>query len=438
MTCRIMQVATLQDWIAESKWLAARSQPDSTVEQAVREIIANVRDNGDTALEQYTRKFDCPSFQPPFRLDQHEIERGAASVPVECREQISKACANIRAFHEAQLEKSWFITRPDGSVLGQKVSPIEKVGLYVPGGKGGDTPLISSLLMNAVPAQVAGCRRIAIATPPRSDGSINPYILAAAHLLDLDEVYRVGGAWSIAALALGTASIAAVDIIAGPGNIYVATAKRMLHGKVGIDMIAGPSEILIIADGGANPTYVAADMLSQAEHDSLASAICITDDHRLADAIHAELSRQIVSLPRNGIAARSLEDWGCIAVVPRLSVAIAIANAIAPEHLELCVRDPWAQLPFVTNAGAIFMGQHTPEPVGDYFAGPNHVLPTLGTARFSSGLSVQTFCKRCNIIAASRGFLKENAAGIAALARLEELEAHARSVETRILPKKSS
>lgn len=435
MTCRIMQVSTVQEWIAESGWLSARSRSDPAVEQAVREIIANVRDNGDAAVAEYTRQFDSPSFQPPFRLDAHEIERGAASVPVESREQISRASANIRAFHEAQLDKSWFITRPDGTVLGQRVLPIENVGLYVPGGKGGDTPLVSSLLMNAVPAQVAGCRRIAIVTPPRADGSVNPYILAAAHLLDLDEVYRVGGAWSVAALAFGTASIQPVDIIAGPGNIYVATAKRLLHDKVGIDMVAGPSEILILADSSANVAFIASDMLSQAEHDSLASSICITDDQRQADAIHAELSRQLVSLPRSGIAARSLEDWGCIVVVPKINVAIAIANTIAPEHLELCVRDPWTQLPFITNAGAIFMGQNSPEPVGDYFAGPNHVLPTLGTARFSSGLSVQTFCKKTNIISASRSFIKENAADIAALARLEGLEAHARSVETRILKK---
>lgn len=435
MTCRITQISTVQDWLAGADWLAARARPDAEVEKSVRGIIASVRERGDAALEEYTREFDCPGFQPPLRLDQQDIERGAATVPVESREQISRACANIRAFHEAQLEKSWFITRPDGSLFGQRVLPIENVGLYVPGGKGGDTPLVSSLLMNAVPAQVAGCRRIAIATPPRADGSINPYILAAAHLLDLDEVYRVGGAWSVAALALGTASIPAVDIIAGPGNIYVATAKRLLHGKVGMDMLAGPSEILILADSSAAPACVAADMLSQAEHDSLASAICVTDEARLADAIHAELTRQLVSLPRNGIASRSLEDWGCIAVVPKMSVGVAIANAVAPEHLELCVRDPWALLPGIVNAGAVFMGQSSPEPVGDYFAGPNHVLPTLGTARFSSGLSVQTFCKKTNIISASRAFLRENAADIAALARLEDLEAHARSVESRVPPK---
>lgn len=432
MTCRILQISSLAEWASQSAWLASRSVPDPGVEEAVREIITAVREKGDAALEEYTRKFDCPNFTPPLRLDDLEIARGAASISVEEREIISRAAANIRSFHESQLEKSWFETRPDGTILGQRVLPIEQVGLYVPGGKGGDTPLISSLLMNAIPAQVAGARRIAIVTPPRADGTVNPYILAAAHLLDLEEIYRTGGAWSVAALALGTTSIPKVDIIAGPGNIFVATAKRLLQGQVGIDMIAGPSEILIVADGTANPGYLAADMLSQAEHDVLASAICITDDQRLADSLHAELSRQIVNLPREEIAAKSLEDWGCIVVVGKMATGIAIANAIAAEHLELCVRDPWAIMPLIRHAGAIFMGQHTPEPVGDYFAGPNHVLPTLGTARFSSGLSVQTFTKKTNIISASRSFLRENAADITALARLEGLEGHARAMEARI------
>lgn len=437
MTCRMLQISSLAEWTSQSAWLQARAVPDGDVESAVREIIASVSEKGDAALEDYTRKFDCPAFQPPLRLDSLDIARGAASVAVEEREIISRAAANIRSFHESQLEKSWFETRPDGTILGQRVLPIEHVGLYVPGGKGGDTPLVSSLLMNAIPAQVAGARRIAIATPPRADGSVNPYLLAAAHLLDMEEIYRVGGAWSIAALALGTTSIPRVDLIAGPGNIYVSTAKRLLQGQVGIDMIAGPSEILILADGTANPAYIASDMLSQAEHDVMASAICITDDQRLADSIHAELSRQIVNLPREETAAKSLENWGCVVVTSRLPTAIAIVNAIAAEHLELCVRDPWAVLPLIRHAGAIFMGQHTPEPVGDYFAGPNHVLPTLGTARFSSGLSVQTFSKKTNIIAASRAFLRENAADISALARLEGLEGHARAIETRIPPRAS-
>lgn len=431
MICRMLHVSSLQDWLAASQWLAARAMPDQAVEASVAEIIANVREKGDLALEEYTRKFDAPDFRPPFRVDRHEIARAAASVPVEARRQISAAAANIRAFHEAQVEKSWFTTRPDGTILGQRILPIESAGLYVPGGKSGDTPLVSSLLMSAIPAQVAGCQRIAVASPPGADGTLNPYILAAAHLLDLDEIYTVGSAWAIAALALGTASIPGVDVIAGPGNIFVTTAKRLLQGTVGIDMIAGPSEILILADASANPAWIAADMLSQAEHDPLACAICITDDGRMADAVGAALARQLTSLPRSEIARKSLEDWGCVVRTTNSATAIAIANAIAPEHLELAVRDPWSVLPLLTHAGAVFMGQHSPEPVGDYFAGPNHVLPTLGTARFSSGLSVQTFCKKTNVISASEAFLQENAADIAALARLEGLEAHARAVESR-------
>lgn len=432
MICRMLQIASVKEWNVAGAWLTGRTRPDPSVEESVKEIIENVAAKGDEALREYTRKFDAPDFDGPFRVSPTEIARGAASVPIENREQIAKAAANIRTFHEAELEKSWFISREDGTILGQRVLPMEYAGLYVPGGKGGDTPLISSLLMNAVPARVAGCKRIALCTPPRPDGSINPYILAAAYLLDLEEIYRVGSAWAIAALAIGTASIPKVDIVAGPGNIYVSTAKRLLQGRVGIDMVAGPSEILILADSFANPVFLAADMLSQAEHDILASSICITDDKRLADAVLAELGRQLPTLPRAAIAEKSLADWGCIMVVPKMNVGVAIANAIAPEHLELCVRSPWDLLPHILHAGAIFMDQTSPEPVGDYFAGPNHVLPTLGTARFSSGLSVQTFCKKTNIIRATRAFLKENAADIAALARLEGLEAHARAVESRI------
>lgn len=431
MTCRILHIDNEHDWLKISQWLDGRHTVAPEIESQTREIIDKVHKDGDSALTEYTRQFDSPDFEPPFRLSDREIARGAASVSVESREQISAAAANIRAFHEAQVEKSWFMTRPDGTVLGQRVLPVDSVGLYVPGGQGGETPLISSLLMNSIPAQVAGCRRLAVVTPPRRDGSINPHLLAAAHLLDIDEVYRVGGAWSIAALAYGTESIAKTDVIAGPGNIYVTTAKRLLHGKVGIDMVAGPSEVVIIADHSATPAWVAADMLSQAEHDKLACSICLTDDQRLAENIASELEKQLPSLPRAQIAAKSLEDWGFIGVAPNFRTIIGLANLIAPEHLELCCRDPWAVMPAIQHAGAIFMGQHSPEPVGDYFAGPNHVLPTLGTARFSSSLSVQTFCKKTSIISASKAFLKQNSATIAALARLEGLEAHARSVEAR-------
>lgn len=431
MTCRLLHIQNEKDWASASRWLKGRTTPDASVEAAVRDIIAAVRERGDAALVDYARKFDSPDFAPPVRVSPQEIARAAASVPVENREYICGAAANIRAFHEAQLDRSWFVTRPDGSILGQRVLPVDAVGLYVPGGRGGNTPLISSLLMNAIPAQVAGVPRLAVCTPPRADGSVDAHLLAAAHLLDIEEVYRVGGAWSIAALALGTESVARVDVIAGPGNIYVTTAKRLLQGMVGIDMIAGPSEVLILADDSANAAWVAADMLSQAEHDALACAICVTDSPRLAERLPQELEKQCAALPRAEIASRSLADWGCIAVVPDLATGIAIANHVAPEHLEVCTRDPWAVLPFIRHAGAAFLGAHSPEPVGDYYAGPNHVLPTLGTARFSSALSVQTFCKKTSIIAASPAFLEKNAEAITALARLEGLEAHARSVEAR-------
>lgn len=431
MTCRFLNIRNEQEWRESASWLTARRDNAPDVENTVREIIDNVRKNGDAALLEYTRKFDSPDFQPPLRIGEEEIARAAASVSVESRECIGAAAANIRAFHESQIEKSWFETRPDGSLMGQKVSPVDAVGLYVPGGQGGETPLVSSLLMTAVPAQVAGCERIAVVTPPRRDGTVNPHLLAAAYLLGIEEVYRVGGAWSIAALALGTQSIAVVDVIAGPGNIYVTTAKRLLQGTTGIDMIAGPSEVLVIADSSANPSWIAADMLSQAEHDAQACAICLTDDIRIAENIQAELIQQLENLPRAQIATTALANWGCICVVPNIKTAISIANIVAPEHLELCTRDPWGALPHLRHAGAIFMGQHSPEAVGDYFAGPNHVLPTLGTARFSSALSVQTFCKKTNIISASRQFLRQNSQTIAALARLESLEAHARSVEAR-------
>lgn len=431
MICRILHLQSEQEWVKASQWLDGRFNPGDSVEGSVREILANVREKGDEALIDYTRRFDCPEFAAPLRVSEQDIAWAAASISPEHREQISEAAHNIRTFHKEQLEKSWFQTRPDGSILGQRVLPVDRVGLYVPGGQGGNTPLLSSMLMNAIPALVAGVPRVAVCTPPRKDGTINPHILAAAHLLDIDEIYRVGGAWSIGAMAYGTQSIDPVDVIAGPGNIYVATAKRLVQGTVGIDMVAGPSEVLVVADSSARPHWLAADMLSQAEHDMLASAILLTDDITLAEQVQQELEKQCSQLPKAQIAGKSLMDWGAIVVVPNIMTAVAIANRVAPEHLELCVRDPWALLPHIRHAGAIFMGQHSPEPVGDYFAGPNHVLPTLRTARFSSALSVQNFCKKTSIVAASPAFLLENAPAIASLARLEGLEAHARSVEIR-------
>ena len=407
MICRILHLQSEQEWVKASQWLDGRFNPGDSVEGSVREILANVREKGDEALIDYTRRFDCPEFAAPLRVSEQDIAWAAASISPEHREQISEAAHNIRTFHKEQLEKSWFQTRPDGSILGQRVLPVDRVGLYVPGGQGGNTPLLSSMLMNAIPALVAGVPRVAVCTPPRKDGTINPHILAAAHLLDIDEIYRVGGAWSIGAMAYGTQSIDPVDVIAGPGNIYVATAKRLVQGTVGIDMVAGPSEVLVVADSSARPHWLAADMLSQAEHDMLASAILLTDDITLAEQVQQELEKQCSQLPKAQIAGKSLMDWGAIVVVPNIMTAVAIANRVAPEHLELCVRDPWALLPHIRHAGAIFMGQHSPEPVGDYFAGPNHVLPTLRTARFSSALSVQNFCKKTSIVATSPAFLLE-------------------------------
>ncbi len=432
--CRLLSVRSEQDWPTLITWLEGRANPANSVEGTVRDILAAVRARGDEALLEYTRRFDCPNLQE-LRVSPQEIAEAAASVADADRAIIAEAAANIRAFHEAQVEKSWFLTKEDGTVLGQKVTPVDRVGLYVPGGKGGETPLISSMLMNAIPALVAGVRQVAVVTPPRADGTVSPFILAAAHLLGIHEVYRTGSAWAIAALAYGTKTIAPVDVIAGPGNIFVTTAKRMVQGRVGIDMIAGPSEVLILADKAANPVWVAADLLSQAEHDPLASAICITDSPELAEAILRELEPQCAALPRAALAGRALEDWSAVIVVPDMEAGMALANRIAPEHMELSVADPWAMLPKVRHAGAVFMGHTSPEPVGDYYAGPNHVLPTLGTARFSSALSVQTFCKKTSIVAASPEFVQRNASSIARLARLEGLEAHARSVECRISPR---
>ena len=431
MICRRLTINNEQEWLENSKWLASRTFIDNSIEDTVREIQKNVLSQRDEALIQYTQKFDCPEFNPPIRVDEQEIARAAACVNVESRDELIAAASNIRVFHEAQIEKSWFITKDDGSILGQRVLPVDAVGLYVPGGQGGNTPLISTLLMNAIPAQVAGVPRIAICTPARKDGTINPHILAAAHLLDIDEVYRVGGAWSIFALAYGTQSIAPVDVIAGPGNIYVTTAKKIVQGHVGIDMLAGPSEVLILADSSTDISYLAADMLSQAEHDNLASAICITDSAKVADNLATELEKQCSKLPKSHIASKSLLDWGAIIKTPNMDVAIDIANHIAPEHLEICTENAWDLMPKLKHAGAIFIGQHSPEAVGDYFAGPNHVLPTLGTARFSSALSVQTFCKKTSIVATSKTFLEQNCTTIMDLARLENLEAHARSIQIR-------
>ena len=431
MTCRFLSLTSEALWPELLQMLADRGNPDQSVEADVRAMLDAVRKDGDAAVLGYVRRFDCPAMQPPLRVSPEAPEQAAESLPSESLDCIRQAADNIRAFHEAQKDRSWFLTRDDGTILGQKISPVDRAGLYVPGGRGGDTPLISSLLLTAIPAQVAGVSEIAVVTPPRADGTLNPHILAAAHLLGIREIYRMGGAWAIGALAYGTESVSPVDVIAGPGNIWVTTAKRLVQGQVAIDMIAGPSEVLILADASANPAWIAADMLSQAEHDALASAICLTDDEALARAVLDELDRQSAALPRADIVRKSLADWSAVVLTPDMDAAVALANRVAPEHLEVLTADPWALLPRIRHAGAAFLGPYSPEPLGDYFAGPNHVLPTLGTARFSSALSVQTFCKRTSVIAASRAFAAASADAVARLARMERLEAHARSMECR-------
>lgn len=432
MPCRIVRVPAELSVDGLLTWLSGRKDPGNDISTSVRAILASVKKDGDKALRAYTRKFDAPTLPDRFQVPARDIAAALKSIPAADLDILREAIARVRDFHARQAEQSWFTTSPDGTVLGQLVRPVDRVGLYVPGGQGGETPLISSLIMNAVPAQVAGVTDIAVISPPRKDSTLNPYILATAALLGVAEIHRAGSAWGIAALAYGTKSIRPCDVIAGPGNIYVATAKAILVGEVGIDMIAGPSEITILADDSADPDFLAADMLSQAEHDPLAASLCVTTSPALAEKLRQALAKQLDKLPRRELAARALKDWGGILVVDDLDQGLALVNRIAPEHLELAVDEPFALLGKIRNAGAIFLGHHCPEPVGDYFAGPNHVLPTLGTARFSSALSVQSFCKKSSIIATSKDYIAQHGGKIARLARLEGLEAHARSVEVRL------
>ncbi len=432
MPCNVFNFTNVAQWDDLSNLLSARNSNNPEVEKTVTDIIEKVRNLGDDALVEYTKKFDCPDFcLDKLRVPQSDITHAARDICPDDRVLINEAIENISAFHRAQVQQSWVSSRADGTITGQAVRPVNSAGLYIPGGQGGTTPLISTLLMTAIPAIEAGVREIVIVSPPDASGSLNKYLLATAHILGMDEVYAVGSAWAIAALAYGTNTILPVDVIAGPGNIFVTTAKRLVMGQVGIDMLAGPSEILILADKNACPNLIAADMLSQAEHDPLASAVCITDCERLLENVKIELSTQCASLPRAEIASKSLLDWGALVKVNNMQEAVDLANKIAPEHLELLVDDPWAMLGSIQNAGAVFLGSNTAEAMGDYFAGPNHVLPTMGTARFSSALSVQTFCKKISIIYASSAFAQSSASQIARLARLEGLEAHARSAELR-------
>ncbi|MDY5349054.1 MAG: histidinol dehydrogenase [Candidatus Ventricola sp.] len=417
---------------ADPSELLMRAQQPADVGERVRAIIEDVASRGDAALLDYAERFDGAKLTS-LEVTAQELDAALASIDPALRGAMETAAANIRAFHSAQLREGFCLRGADGVYMGQKITPIEKVGLYIPGGT---ASYPSTVFMNAIPAKLAGCSEIVMVSPPGRDGTIAAPILAAARLAGVTRVFRAGGAQAVAALAYGTQTVPRVDKIVGPGNAYVAEAKRQVFGRVAIDMIAGPSEILVVADGKSNPAWVAADLLSQAEHDRLAAAVLVTDSMALAQAVSAEVERQLALLPREAIARASIENAGKILVTDDLHEAIRAANALAPEHLELCVDDPEAYLPEVKNAGSVFMGRWCPESLGDYLAGPNHTLPTSGTARFSSPLGVDDFIKKTQYTYYTQAALGRVADKIAVFARAEGLEAHARAalVRTKGMP----
>lgn len=408
--------------------ILSRSYTSADVEDSVRAIVENVAKNGDAALRELTARFDKVEIKD-FPVSPGEIEEALAEVGEDFLGIMERAASNIRKFHEKQLRSGFIINDEDGILMGQKVIPVDSAGLYVPGGT---AAYPSTVLMDSVPAKIAGVKNVIMCTPPGPDGKINPYILAAAHVAGIDRIYKAGGAQAIAAMAYGTESIPKVDKIVGPGNAYVAEAKKQVFGMVSIDMIAGPSEILIIADGASNPVFVASDLLSQAEHDRLASAVLITDSMELAEKVSSEVDRQLETLPRREIASASIENNGKIIVCDDIPQAVEVANDIAPEHLELSVDDPFDYLDKIRHAGSVFIGRYAPEPLGDYFSGANHTLPTGGTARFSSPLSVDDFVKKLQYTYYTRDALARVGEDIACFARKEGLEAHARSIEKRM------
>ncbi|MCP3031379.1 histidinol dehydrogenase [Halobacillus sp. A1] len=406
-----------------------RSVDQGTEEQreAVKKIIHDVKQRGDAAVQSYTKQFDLVDLEE-LRVSEDEMDAAYESIDGEFVEILQEAEQNIRRFHERQRTNSWFEAAADGSILGQKITAIDAAGIYVPGGT---AAYPSSVFMNVIPAQVAGVERIVMTTPPGKDGNVPEGVLVAAKLLGVHEVYKVGGAQAIAALAYGTESLQPVDKITGPGNVFVALAKREVFGDVDIDMIAGPSEIAVLADDSAKANEVAADLLSQAEHDARSSSVLVTTSIELAEKVEEQIEVQLKDLPRYDIARASIDDYGAIIICEEMDEAIAVINEIAAEHLEIMTKDPFGDMAKVKHAGAIFLGPYSSEPVGDYFAGPNHVLPTSGTARFSSPLSVDDFTKKSSIISYSEQALISNGGKISQFARLEGLEAHARAVETR-------
>ncbi len=414
------ELALLQDRAAED-W--------SAVDNKVRAILADVKLRGDEALRDWTEQLD--KFRPDsLAVTPQEIQQAWSETEPELKEILKEAAERISRFHSFQLERSWTTDAEPGICLGQKVTPLDRVGIYVPGGK---AAYPSTVLMNVIPAQVAGVREIALFTPADKNGNVNPLVLAAARMLGITEIYRLGGAQAVGAMAYGTESIRSVDKITGPGNAYVARAKREVFGIVGIDMIAGPSEVLVVADSSANPEWIAADLLAQAEHDEMAASILVTPDAALLEAVEASVNAQLALLPRAEIASKALENYGCLILTDSLELALEISNKLAPEHLELMVSDPWQALKSIRHAGAVFLGANTPEALGDYMAGPNHTLPTSGTARFASPLGVYDFVKRTSILQFDPEASSALSNSVSKLARAEGLTAHARSAEMRKL-----
>lgn len=415
------------DYFKLKEGIFAREELNINVEDTVKDIISNVSNNGDKALYFYAEKFD-KCLLKNLVVTEQEFEKAFLLVEDEFIEILKRASENIKAFHSKQVRQGFEIKKENGVIIGQKITPIEKVGLYVPGGT---AVYPSTVLMDSIPAKIAGCKEICITTPPNSQGEINPNILVAAKIAGVDKVYKVGGAQAIAALAYGTETIGKVDKIVGPGNAFVAEAKRQVFGRVNIDMIAGPSEILIIADAKSNPKFIAADLLSQAEHDKMASAVLVTDSYELALKVQKEIEEQLLTLPRSEIAKTSIETNGKIIVADNFEQVINVSNKIAPEHLELMVDNPFDYLEKITNAGSIFMGRYCPESLGDYYAGPNHTLPTSGTARFSSPLSVDDFIKKTQYTYYTEDALKQVYKDVVYFANKEGLNAHGNSAKVR-------
>jgi histidinol dehydrogenase len=434
---RILNTKTQKELIFKLLDRRAKFQNQSLrdLTSGVARIIADVKERGDLALCDYTARFDKALLTPAkIRVTEAEIAQAVQSVPAEFGAAIRQAKDNIVSFHRKQLPRDWLDLKEDGIILGQRYQPVSAAGLYVPGGTAGSTPLVSSLLMNALPAKVAGVSRIIICTPPNTSGSVNPYLLAAAAECEIAEIYKAGSAWAIAAMAYGTATIPGVDVIVGPGNQYVTEAKRQVFGYVGLDMLAGPSEILIIADADNDPAFIAADLLSQAEHGPVdeAGSFFLTPSDELAKEVATEIDRQLIHLTRQTVAAACIEASGGIIITASLDEAIDLANFAAPEHLELMVREPWSNICKIKNAGAIFIGPYSTEPIGDYVAGTNHVLPTNGTSRFASGLNVDHFIKKSSIISYNKtGIIKYGQAAIT-IAGVEGLDAHANAVKLRL------